>query len=133
MSDFATYRPSTVSLAAAAAPTAPSTLPQEALDHFKLQIEEILRGYGVPLPLKGWVHVDKTTIETLDFTYEERAVHLYASIRRLELGFGISYLTDYGVREVLSAPPAIAGQEAAAAVARTFHRAEYRGASGPPA
>ncbi len=124
MSDFATYRPSTVSLAAAAAPPTPS-LPPEALTHFKGQIEETLRGYGIALPPKGWVHVDGTMIETLDFTYDGRAVHLYASIRRTELGFGISYLTDYGTREVVSAPPAIAGQEAAAAIFRTFHRREY--------
>lgn len=115
MSDFATYRPSTVM----------PSLPQEALEQFKVQIEGILRGYGIALPLKGWVHVDRTTIETLDFIYQERPLHLYASIRRLELGFGISYLTDYGIREVISAPPATAGQEAAAAVARTFHRREY--------
>lgn len=132
MSDFATYRPSTVTVAATAS-TQVATLSPEALEHFKGQIEDTLRSYGVTFPPKGWVHVDGTTIQTLDFTYEERALHLYASIRRTELGFGISYLSDYGTREVISAPPAIAGKEAAAAIFRTFHRREYLGAGGTPA
>jgi hypothetical protein len=96
-------------------------LPESALETFKEQIEEILRGYGVVL-VHPWVHVDRTTIQTLDFQYQGRPLHLYASIRRMQLGFGLSYLSDYGVREVFDAPPAAAPVEAAAAIKRTFDR-----------
>ncbi len=114
MSDFATYRPSGVS--------ASPSLPPSALITFQGQIEEILRGYGVDLSGTTWVPVDKTAIHTLDFKYHMRPLHLYASIRHMELGFGISYLSDFGTREVISAPPAIAPVEAAAAIQRTFAR-----------
>jgi hypothetical protein len=111
MAEFAGYRGN--------AP--PVQLPESALETFKGQIEEILRGYGVVLA-HPWVHVDRTTIETLDFQYQGRPLHLYASIRRMHLGFGLSYLSDYGVREVFDAPPATAPVEAAAAIKRTFER-----------
>jgi hypothetical protein len=127
MSDFATYRPSSV----AAPLSASQTLPPSALTTFKRQIEDILRGYGVDLSGVEWFHIDKTTIETLDFKYRMRPLHLYASIRHTELGFGISYLSDFGTREVISAPPPVAPVEAAAAIQRTLTRVWSAGI--PPA
>jgi hypothetical protein len=117
MADFTGYRGMTP--AAAAAP--PQRLPDSALETFKLQIDEILRGYGVVIA-NPWVQIDGEIIQSLDFHYKGRPLHLYASIRRMQLGFGISYLSDYGVREVFDAPPASAAAEAAAAIQRTFNR-----------
>ncbi len=115
MADFTGYR----GMISAAAPV--QQLPESDLEIFKGQIEEILRGYGVVIA-NPWVHIDGTTIQTLDFHYKERPLHLYVSIRRMQLGFGLSYLSDYGVREVFDALPAAAPAEAAAAIQRTFNR-----------
>jgi hypothetical protein len=112
MSDRALYRPSQVSH---------TRLPEEALEHFKGQIEASLREQGAELP-SPWVRVDKSTIQTLDCTYRGRPLHMYASLRPTTLGFGVAYLSDYGTREVIEAPPAVAGQEAAEAIRRTFAR-----------
>lgn len=113
MADFAPYRPVGAS---------PSSLPPSALTTFQRQIEGILHTYGIDLSGTHWVPVDKSTIQTLDFTYHMRPLHLYASIRHTELGFGISYLSDFGTREVISAPPEVAPIEAATAIQRTLTR-----------
>ena len=117
MADFTGYR----GMISAAASAPVQRLPDYALETFKAQIQEILRGYGVVIA-NPWVHVDGAIIQTLNFDYKGRPLHLYASIRRMELGFGISYLSDFGVREVFDAPPASAAAEAAAAIQRTFNR-----------
>lgn len=99
------------------------------LETFKGQIEGILRGYGVDLSGVAWHAVDREIIQTLDFFYNSRRLHLYASQRRAELGFGISYLSDFGVREVFVAPPDQAAAQAAAAIQRTFGRVYMKAAS----
>lgn len=105
------------------------SLPPATLEVFKREIEAILRGYGVDLSGCTWTHVDKRVIQTLAFSHLGRPLQLYVSLRPTELGFGIAYLTDYGVRETVVAPPELATAQAAAAIQRTFARTYMRAAS----
>lgn len=107
----------------ALSPALAATLPPATLEVFKREIEGTLRASGVDLSGCKWTHIDRRVIQTLAFSYMGRPLHLYVSLRPTELGFGISYLTDYGVRETVVAPPAAAGPAAAAAIQRTFARA----------
>lgn len=98
-------------------------LPPATLEIFKRQIEDTLRASAVDLSGCTWTSMGRRAIQTLSFSYLGRPLHLYVSQRPTELGFGISYLTDYGVHETVVAPPADAGPAAAAAIQRTLARA----------
>lgn len=94
------------------------SLPPQALETFKSQIDNILTSYNVET--QPWTQAPGNPNQVEQFYYQSQALHIAVRIQRTQLYFAIAYLTDFGNRYTFLATPDQAPTDAAAVIQKTF-------------